>query len=1324
VETGRLPSSQPVQIELTLAPTQDRAAALDQFLSAVIDPRSPSYHQWLTPQQYATQYGATADQVAAVTAWAQGQGLTVGALSAGGNRLRLSGSAAQIELAFGVGLKTYQMGSGVYFGTTDQPSLPAAVASSVAAIHGLNDLPTGMNGVSTAIVAVAGQDAFVAAASAIDANSSAVLSLDSTACASDFAATEAEQYRQLFRQASAQGITVLATSGCATGASFPALLADVTAVSLTGAGNDVAPANLTIARPTWQAAPGLPANALRVEPDLTTPSLSALAQTIAQIIQEAGGRQGNIGENLYRLATIPGLYTQPDSAPAGTWEPATGLGTVDLTQLVKVYPHGTGTSYTSFSASSYAPTHGQSITLTSTVTSGTGGATPTGTVTFTITAKVLGTATLNAAGVATFTTNSLEAGSDLVGADYSGDSTYAPSNSTVATISVQPEPSNLSATVSSNNIVGGTFLVSVTDTVTLGMPTGTINVSVFNSNYSGTLAGSSGTTSIAQITIPASTVGTATMSISCTATSNYTCNSPYTLTVTIGKATPVLSYNYTPTTLTSGGQVALSATVAGYGTAPTPTGNVVFYDNTTVLNASTLTNGSTTTTGTLPSATTHAISANYNGDANYVSATATTPGAAATTSTTTTSVGASSSSVTSGVPITLTAIVTPATIISSALPTGTVDFYDGTTLLGAGTLSAGGSGTSSNASYSTSSLSSTVSHSISAVYLGDTHYAGSTSSAIPLSANSGLTTVTAAPTASATSLTYGTAFTLSTSVTPSTGTGTPTGTVQFLAGGLTLLCSATLSSGSGSCTPSATLLTAGSYSIAAVYSGDSTYAASTSKTTALTVTASTATLAATISPTTSVVAGATLTVTATVTLGTGVTTPPSGAVTVTITGVTGAVYSGTLSGTAGTNTATATISVTAPIAGTYTAVVACPASASYTCTPVSLAITTTAGSATTTTTLTISPTAPVTGQAVTLTATVATAQTTPTPTGSVAFYDNSKLIQTVVLGSTGVVSIVTTLPAGSNALYAVYSGDTNYTTSTSATLTVVPTSATPASTAVYSNVTSALAGFNIVLTAKIYGGTTANLVPSGTVSFYDTFQNNSILLGTATLAAVGVGQSSATITTTGLFAGVHSITIVYSGDTNFLTSTSLPLLVSIYDYGVTLVPSTMFVTQGQSAPAVLVVTSLNGFAGTVTFGCTPPANSLITCSYSPAVLTGGQGSTTVTIGTAKQSNAIPVSHPVAWLTSPFAGATASLALLLCVLFPGRRRRRLLPSLLLVLIALEMSANLGCIQSTTSGSGTTATGGTPFGTSVVVIDTVGSDGISTVHHDYQYQVTVQ
>ena len=86
---------------------------------------------------------------------------------------------------------------------------------------------------------------------------------------------------------------------------------------------------------------------------------------------------------------------------------------------------------------------------------------------------------------------------------------------------------------------------------------------------------------------------------------------------------------------------------------------------------------------------------------------------------TSTTLAVSSSSINPGQSVTLTATVASAT---SGTPTGSVSFYDGSTLLGTGTLASGA------ATYAAAGLQS-GSHTITAVYAGDTNFTGSSTTA-------------------------------------------------------------------------------------------------------------------------------------------------------------------------------------------------------------------------------------------------------------------------------------------------------------------------------------------------------------------------------------------------------------------------------------------------------------------------------------------------------------------------------------------------------------------------------------------------------------------
>ena len=157
--------------------------------------------------------------------------------------------------------------------------------------------------------------------------------------------------------------------------------------------------------------------------------------------------------------------------------------------------------------------------------------------------------------------------------------------------------------------------------------------------------------------------------------------------------------------------------------------------------------------------------------------------------------------------------------VSPSAATGTVQFFDGATSLGTMTLSGG------TASLSTLTLSA-GSHSITAVYGGDTTYAGSASSILTQTVNGIVIATATSLVSSPNPSTFGQSVVLVASVSPSSGTGTPTGSVTF-ADGATVLGSSTLDA-NGRAAISTSSLSVGTHSITASYNGDSTYGGSSS----------------------------------------------------------------------------------------------------------------------------------------------------------------------------------------------------------------------------------------------------------------------------------------------------------------------------------------------------------------------------------------------------------------------------------------------------------------------------------------------------------------
>lgn len=151
---------------------------------------------------------------------------------------------------------------------------------------------------------------------------------------------------------------------------------------------------------------------------------------------------------------------------AGTgYDEASGLGSIDFSQLLNAWPAGSASSLVaskvSLSAASPAPAVGASDTITIAVASASSASTstPTGTLTVTVDGSVQPAPTLNS-GSATFDFTPTSSGSHVIVVNYSGDSTYAPSTSALAVDNQSFRTTATNATIASGS--SGTSTITVT----------------------------------------------------------------------------------------------------------------------------------------------------------------------------------------------------------------------------------------------------------------------------------------------------------------------------------------------------------------------------------------------------------------------------------------------------------------------------------------------------------------------------------------------------------------------------------------------------------------------------------------------------------------------------------------------------------------------------------------------------------------------------------------------------------------------------------------------------------------------------------------------
>jgi beta-glucosidase len=615
----------------------------------------------------------------------------------------------------------------------------------------------------------------------------------------------------------------------------------------------------------------------------------------------------------------------------------------------------------------------------------------------------------------------------------------------------------------------------------------------------------------------------------------YAARGSYTVTVAItdtnsevGTDTVRVGVNLpTTTTLTSspnltfyGEAVTFTATVTISGTG-LPTGSVTFFDNGMPIGSGSLdTNGQATLTTTSLTGGTHtAITATYNGDANFRHSTSSAYTQTVNQVSTTTTLTSSPNPSVYGQTATFTATVAISgpSGPGAGLPTGSVTFFDNGVSFGSGSLDING-----QAILSLTSLRAGAHNTITAIYSGSVNFVGSMSSVYAHSVNQAntTTTLTTAPNPSA----FGQAVTF-TAVVAISGTGTLTGTVTFFDNG-TPLGTGNLNA-SNRATLSLASLSVGAHTlITATYSGNAnSIGSTTSNTYTHTVNQANTTTSLTSSPNPSAF-GQAVTFTATVGI--------SGSGAGTRTGSVAFFDNGTPLGSGSLDAnSRATLSLSSLALGVHNAITATYGGDTNFRSSTSSAYTQTVNQANTTTSLTSSPNPSVLGEAVTFTATVGVnSPGVGTPTGSVNFFDTGTLLGAGSLDLNGQATLsLASLALGvHNAITATYGGDASFIGSASNAYTHTVGQANT-TTSLTSSPNPSVYGQMVTFTATVGLSGPGTGTPTGSVNFFD----NGTSLGSGSLDLNG----QATLSLASLAVGAHNaITATYGGDTIFAGSTS------------------------------------------------------------------------------------------------------------------------------------------------------------------------------------------
>jgi hypothetical protein len=882
------------------------------------------------------------------------------------------------------------------------------------------------------------------------------------------------------------------------------------------------------------------------------------------------------------------------------------------------------TNITSLTTAATSPiTVGGATTLSATLVGGFPSTGVTGTVTYSRftgsgcsgTGTTVATVTIGASNAVPAATDTpIAAGSYSYSTSYSGDVNNNAFTGTCANVTViKANITSLTTAVTSPITVGSSATVSAT--LVGGFPATGVTGTVTYTKFTGT--GCTGTgTILTTVTVGASnavpsasdtpaSAGSFSYSTSYSGDVNNNAFTGTCANLTVNKTNITsLTTAVSPTTITSGQSVTISATLVGGFPSTGVTGTVTYTKFTGTACTGTGTTVTTVTIGagnSVPSATdsptaTTSYQASYGGDTNNNAFTGT--------CSTVTVSGAVSLTISVTSPITVGSSTTISATLTGGIPTtgvtGTVTYtrYSGSGCSGTGTTVATVTiGASNSVPSATDTPAPAGSYSYLAMYSGDVNNPATTSNCALLTVNK--TNITALSVAVTSPITIGSTATLSAVLTggfPSTGV---TGTVAYTrfsgsgcTGTGTIVATVTIGASNAVPTATDTPSTAGSYSYNAFYGGDVNNNAFTSGCANLTVNKANIT-SLTTAATSPITVGGSTTLSATLVGGF-----PS-------TGVTGTVTYFRYVGAGCTGTAITVTTVTVGAGNSVPSASDIPPSAgsfSYLTTyngdnnnnPFTGTCANVTVNKTNITSLTTAATSPITvGSSTTLSATLTGGFPSTGVTGSVTYarFSGSGCtgtgtpVATVTIGAGNSVPSAsdTPTPAGSYSYTTTYSGDTNNNpfTGTCANVTVNKTNISSLMTTV--NPSSITAGQSTTISAALTGGFPTTGV-TGTVT-YTRFAGVGCTGTGTTVATVTIGAGNSIPTATDSPTATSSYQASYSGDANnnAFTGTCASLTVTTVapDFSLTASASSIAIPAGGSGSDVLTVASLSTFTGSV-----------------------------------------------------------------------------------------------------------------------------------------------
>ncbi len=140
IDMGPIDPSTPMQgMRIILQSSPEQARELRRVVDEQQDKRTKNFHQWVTPEEFGGLFGVHDADIQQVTTWLTKHGFTVDNVTKGKRVIQFSGNSGQVAEAFQTSLHSYQVNGETHISIANDISIPEALAPVISGVDGLHN---------------------------------------------------------------------------------------------------------------------------------------------------------------------------------------------------------------------------------------------------------------------------------------------------------------------------------------------------------------------------------------------------------------------------------------------------------------------------------------------------------------------------------------------------------------------------------------------------------------------------------------------------------------------------------------------------------------------------------------------------------------------------------------------------------------------------------------------------------------------------------------------------------------------------------------------------------------------------------------------------------------------------------------------------------------------------------------------------------------------------------------------------------------------------------------------------------------------------------